>query len=371
MARDNNDNTMTRRGFVELGVKSLTAMALLPLFPQAAEAKASKPEEPLKGGSAFIIGHEDFLDDTHLPENQKINRELDTPFYTASLVKLITVAAVLRKIDEDREAVARGDMIEGDALTMDSVLTISSRAHRRSSRRSNQEKMTVREALTMTGSFSLNDATYALAERVGAGKPITDALTGRQSMDYVKKFIGEHMRTLVSDLGMNNTRIYTPTGIPDYEGGGRSKLSPRNDQSTQRDFMKLMNYLVQNHEENLDVFSKPSMYTKAEAEDGSLYTVQYKNSVPLLHNSARADAIATKGVIGGKTGFHDFSLLQSVCIFDLSEIGGQGHMVIMSLGNDNDTYATEPQRVKDTAVALAKQELTLELANEEQALLMD
>ncbi len=371
MAQKNNDNTMTRRGFVELGVKSLTAMALLPLFPQVAEAKRSVPEKHLKGGSAFIVGDDAFLNDAHLPENQQINRAVDTPFYTASLVKLVSVAAVLKKIDDDAQAVLRGDMDAEDALTMDSMITISSRAKLRSTRRSNKDEMSVRDALTMAGSFSLNDATYSLAERVGAGKPIVGELTGKQSREYVQKFVTEHMRTLVSDLGMNNTRIYTPTGIPDYEGGGRSRLSPRNDQSTQRDFMKLMNYLVQNHEEDLNVFSKSSMNTQAEADDGSLYTVKYKNSVPLLENSERNDAIATKGVIGGKTGFHDFSLLQSVCIFDLSEIGGQGHMIIISLGNDNETYASEPARIKDTAISLIRPDLGLSLSDEEQAFAID
>ncbi len=362
--QDDQDNQgLDRRGFLRLsalGSVSLATFGLGSLFSDTAEAKASsalKPVKHLKASSAFIVGEDDFLDDSSVKET--VNAELDTPFYTGSLIKPLAIAATLKKVEDDARAVEAGAMKAEDALTMDSQIRISPYSAKEiSSHVSFQEEVTLREALEMAGSFSLNDVMHSVAERVANGKPITDDLSYDQSKKLEAQFVKEHMRPLAKELGMDSTIIHTSTGLATYQNRGRTIPTWKNDSSTQRDMMKMVNHVVQDYPENLYMFGIAEMKVEQKKKP-------YKNSVPLLENSTRGakdkvQSIPTEGIVGFKTGLNNLALWQSICLYDLSNSGGEGYMATISLGNKNDTYATEPQRVFNSAKGLVEQRLAME-----------
>ncbi|MGH1374735.1 MAG: hypothetical protein ACRBCK_00185 [Alphaproteobacteria bacterium] len=353
---------LSRRGFLRLGAfggVSLATFGLGGLFSETAEAKASstlKPVKHLKASSAFIVGEDDFLDDSSLDES--INSDLDTPFYSGSLVKPLGMVAAFEKMAVDARAVEAGRMKAEDALTMDSIIRISPRSKELSKHRSFEDELPMREVLEGCGSFSLNDAMHSLAERVAYGKPITRDLSLKESRDLETKFVKEHTRPLAKRLGMDRTVVCTSTGLPTYADDAGTIPTWKNDSSTQRDMMTLVNHILQEHPEHLYMFGIAERKFPNRKKP-------HKNTVPLLEDSTKGpedivQSIPTEGVVGFKTGINALALWQSICLYDLSKSGGEGYMATISLGNLNDTYATEPQRIFNAAKGLVEQRLAME-----------
>lgn len=335
-----------------LFMSSAHAADVSPLFDTRMQSGAKiLPVMRAKTSGAWIIGQDDFLKDSFTVRNEdEINIDTDQQIYTGSIIKLLTFAATMRKIETDQDLVDAGQMKAEDALTLESRINISERAIEISKHRSFEEYMTLREALPLMLSFSLNDVTHSVAERVANNADIPSNITTAKSRDLEEEFVLHHMRPLAQTIGMENTFVVTSTGLPTYADRAGTKPTWSNDVSTPSDIMKLVNYIVENYPSFLQISSVAEIKMPNKRDS-------YKNSNPLLENSTKDKAdkvqsIPTQGVIAGKTGLTDVAYWQAICVTDLSKRGGEGYLAIFTSGNDNQTYALEPKRVFDRAMDL-------------------
>ncbi|MBZ4682966.1 MAG: hypothetical protein PWP46_45 [Fusobacteriaceae bacterium] len=130
------------------------------------------------------------------------------------------------------------------------------------------EVVTVKDLLYATLIYSANNAAYALAE---------------YTYKDVEKFV-EKMNEKAKELGLKDTKYYTPTGLPsDMTGKGM-------DISTAYDISKLSLEIFKNYKEIMEIVKLKTAKIK-----NNKYTIETRN------NFLKKDL----GVVGLKTGHHD------------------------------------------------------------------
>ncbi len=301
--------------------------------------------DPMKRASTsvvWVIGEDEplFAD---ADKGQDIDDPYNQQFYTSSLVKPIVYLAAMRKIEADKGAVSNGEMSPEDALDYDSFLTISERAKSLSSHRSFENEMSVRQALPLLLSFSMNDIAHAFAERVANGKTVPRDISVKESKDLEQKFVLNHMRPLISELGMDNTFIVNSTGLPTYSNKRRAIPTWYNNVSTPRDMVTLFNHISDHYPDYIDLSSVAEVKMPNRVKP-------FKNSNPLLEsstrNNGRAQSIPVDGVEGGKTGLSAVSLWNAVLYYEV----GDKRLGVLSTGNDNAEYARVPKEALEKGV---------------------
>lgn len=367
MSDGNDDSEVNhgRRKFLSSGVRAGAAGLVAAQFPMisiAQEPEILEPVYQVHSSSAWIVGQSDFLDDSGLGRGARVNKNLDTPFYFASLVKHLVDLAVLRAERDGK-------------ISWDTPLTMSEYALTRSSNSAfanvtkdnlifldGKETKTVplEIARPWQNSFSLNDVTIASVETLANGGPVPEDISMGRSRGLERKFIEDYITPILAELGMANTQIKTVTGLP-----VRSGFPAQNENyTTHRDVMRLVNTFLSEFPDELGTYQKAQEEIRRAYKDPKTgrwheETATCSNAVSLLENSAEHDderraSIPTEGIIGLKSGVKDLSLWQFIHIFDLKTIGGQGHMAFVTTGDTNETYATHPKGVFDNAVELIK-----------------
>ncbi len=324
---DEHSEGITRRVFARqafmlgLGVLAGGTNALAMPYNEQRE----RPERKLKGKLSFVHGENE-------PLSPDLAENADQPFYTASLIKLVTLACVF----ED---------IKAGKLDWDDKIKVSNRAMTMSEHTSWHKELTVREACEMAGSISLNDATIALAEHLGRGGPPTSYVTDKKSVEQEQQFVTERMMPLVERLGMDNTQCVNATGFPVYSRREarnyfRTMEDEPNNQSTLQDMAILTSHILDEYPEFMDVFSVPHVDMYAQRP-----TKIYSSNL-LLPGNKRSSAEPCDGVIGMKTGFINASNHHLICV---KEVDG-AKIVSMTIGSAYKDRASEQRAALDAAV---------------------
>lgn len=363
---------LSRRGLLGLGLRGAASVAFGSMFSfESAQAAGRRPKAGQKGSSAWIVGQDDFLDDSGIDDPQaQVNAHLDLPFYTASLTKNWTHFAALREIEKGRlswdeelvmsdYALMRSTNSAFANLVRDNFIVVDGRR---------REAITVREAIAWGASCSLNDGTVALAERLANGKPISKGISVRESMALERAFARNYVGPVLDEFKMRDTQIRSSTGLLLYPKHGHPATF--NDYSSHRDVMKMVNAMVAEFEDHMAMYKVPELKIRRVYKDPDTSRwhdvhARFANDTPLLETSVEANdagtrAIPTKGVVGLKSGLHRYALWQAIHLFDLSEIGGKGYMASVSTGNTNETYASAPKRVLDNALGLVEPQIRLQ-----------
>lgn len=243
-----------RRAFLSAAASVAGLAFVSPVFSQANEqaepilsADQKKQVEALartrarwsqKGSCCWVLGEDQPIEGT-TPEN------IDAPFYTASLIKLLALAVVF-------------DEIESGRLDIDELIPVSDWAYQRSDINTKLSALTVWDAIMAAALGSKNDTIIALAERVANGGPmdLREGLTVAKSAQLEARFT-QMMQKKAFELGMNKTFAVNASGMPEYaQANGNSVLSASI--STLRDMQKLYAHLYTRHRGFMDIFSQPS-----------------------------------------------------------------------------------------------------------------
>ncbi len=317
----------SRRSFVK-GAGVLGAGALASGFSLFSDDAYSgqgliMPTRNLVGHYAFVHG-----------ENSSITSDLsvnaDEIFYTASLIKQVTLAKVF-------------DEIAAGRLDWNDKIQVSSYAMVQSSHRAEFVELSVLQACEMAGSASINDAAIALAERVAAQENITRRLSHRQSKSLENKFVRDHMMPLVTDLGMHNTLCTNSTGFPLYSPrdikNGYETMELPNSYSTLNDMAKITSHILSEYSDYMHVFAKPFVAVNT-------YKKRIGNGNLLLQGNEREDADPYDGVFGMKSGSIYASGHHLVCV---KEHDGKT-IVSITIGSDKDNRIVDQRRALDLAV---------------------
>ena len=317
----------SRRSFVKgagvLGVSALTSG--FSLFSEEAYGAQGLvvPTRNLVGHYAYVHG-----DNEALGPDLSVNA--DEMFYTASLIKQVTLARVFEEIEVGR-------------LDWNDKIQVSSYAMIQSSHRAEFVELSVLQACEMAGSASINDATIALAERVAAQENITRRLTHRQSKALENKFVRDHMMPLVQDLNMHDTLCTNSTGLPLYSPrdihNGYETMELPNSYSTLSDMAKITSHILSEYSDFMDVFAQPFVPVNT-------YRERIQNGNLLLQGNEREDADPYDGVFGMKSGSIHASGHHLVCV---KEHYGKT-IVSTTIGSNKDNRAEDQRRVLDLAV---------------------
>ncbi|TDT70500.1 D-alanyl-D-alanine carboxypeptidase (penicillin-binding protein 5/6) [Hypnocyclicus thermotrophus] len=209
---------------------------------------------------------------------------------TASIAKIMTSVIVI-------------DEIRAGNIKMDDKIKISLDAAKIGGSRISLnigEIVTVKDLLKATLIHSANNAAYALAE---------------YTYKDVDKFV-EKMNEKAKELGLKDTKYYTPTGLPsDMTGKGM-------DISTAYDISKLSLEIFKNYKEIMDIVKLKTAKIK-----NNRYTIKTRNNF-LKKNL---------GVIGLKTGHHDSAGYNMSVIVDRKNFD----IIIVLLGAPNEKNRDE------------------------------
>ena len=334
---DDGDFASSRRSFLKgasvLGVSALTSG--FSLFSEEAYGTQGLvvPTRNLVGHRAYVHG-----------ENEALSADLsvnaDEVFYTASLIKQVTLAKVFEEIEAGR-------------LDWNDKIQVSSYAMIQSSHRAEFVELTVRQACEMAGSASLNDATIALAERIAAQEAVTRRLTHRQSKVLENKFVHDHMMPLVQDLKMQHTLCTNSTGLPLYstrdKQNGYETMELPNSYSTLNDMAKMTSHILSEYPDYMDVFAQPFVAVNT-------YRERMHNGNLLLPGSEREGADPYDGVVGMKSGSIYASGHHLICV---KEIDGQT-LVSTTIGSNKDERVADQRGVLDLAVDTHKEKIALQ-----------
>ncbi len=309
-----NDIEDPSKRLVLKGLGLFAAGAALPgLFSERAEAAVVRPERNLQAQHSFSFNEQG-------PIHPDLTQNADKAFYTASLIKLVTIAVALEEIEAGR-------------LDLNETLKISSRAKIQSSHRSELDEVTVAQALEMAGSCSLNDVTIALAERIFAGKPIVGEV---KSTRYEQGFVEQYMNPLVQKLKMYNTLCTNATGLPLYspqdQKNGYETMELPNSYSTLEDMEKLVRHIVEKYPKYLHIFSKPVIDIEGRKD-------HVFNTNLLLDGAQREDAEPYPDVFGMKSGYGYASGFNLICL----KRHGDDVLCSMTTGNSKEDRALQPK----------------------------
>lgn len=332
--RDNNDDFgASRRCFIK-GAGALVLTGGSGLFSDSAHGaqKLVMPTRNLAGHHAYIHGESDAL-------SSDLSVNADEAFYTASLIKQVTLARVFEEIDSGR-------------LDWNDKIQVSSYAMIQSSHRAEFVELTVRQACEMAGSASLNDATIALAERVAAQENITNRLTHRQSKALENKFVRECMMPLVQDLKMQQTLCTNSTGLPLYstrdKQNGYETMELPNSYSTLNDMAKMTSHILSEYPDYMDVFAQPFVSVNT-------YRERMHNGNLLIPGSERKGAEPYGGVVGMKSGSIHASGHHLICVKE-----NDGKIIVSTtIGSEKDNRVQDQRRVLDLAVDTHKARIAL------------
>ncbi len=317
----------SRRSFVKgAGVLRASALASgFALFSDDAYAKRDivVPTRNLVGHYAFVHGEDEAI-------SLDLSVNANEFFYTASLIKQVTLAKVF-------EEIAAGKLDWNDKIQ------VSSYAMVQSSHRAEFVELSVIQACEMAGSASINDATIALAERVAAQENITRRLSHRQSKALEHKFVRDHMMPLVRDLGMHNTLCTNSTGFPLYSPrdikNGYETMELPNSYSTLNDMAKITSHILSEYSDYMHVFAKPFVAVNT-------YKKRIGNGNLLLQSNEREDSDPYDGVFGMKSGSIHASGHHLACV---KEHDGRT-IVSITIGSDKDNRISDQRRALDLAV---------------------
>lgn len=336
--RDNDGGfASSRRSFIKgagvLGVSALTSG--FSLFSEKAYGAQGLviPTRNLVGHRAYVHGESEAL-------SSDLSVNVDDIFYTASLIKQVTLAKVFEEIEEGH-------------LDWNDKIQVSSYAMIQSSHRAEFVELTVRQACEMAGSASLNDATIALAERVAAQEVITRRLTHRQSKALENKFVRDHMMPLVQDLKMQHTLCTNSTGLPLYskrdKQNGYETMELPNSYSTLNDMAKVTSHILSEYPDYMDVFAQPFVAVNT-------YRERMHNGNLLLPGSERKGADPYDGVVGMKSGSIHASGHHLICV---KEEAGK-IIVSTTIGSNKDERVADQRRILDLAVDTYKAKIALQ-----------
>ena len=317
----------SRRFFVKgagvLGVSALTSG--LSLFSEEAYGAQGLvvPTRNLAGHYAYMHGDNEAL-------SLDLSVNADEVFYTASLIKQVTLARVFEEIEAGR-------------LDWNDKIQVSSYAMIQSSHRAEFVELSVLQACEMAGSASINDATIALAERVAAQENITRRLTHRQSKALENKFVRDHMMPLVQDLNMHDTLCTNSTGLPLYSPrdihNGYETMELPNSYSTLSDMAKMTSHILSEYSDYMEVFAQPSVPVNT-------YRERIDNGNLLLQGNEKEGADPYDGVFGMKSGSIHASGHHLICV---KEIDGKT-LVSTTIGSNKDDRVEDQRRILDLAV---------------------
>lgn len=333
--------TFARQAFLaSIGtiVSGPAAFGLPSKFEDANEQNEDVPERRLKGTHAFIHGEDG-------PLSTDLSVNADKKFYTASLIKLVTLACMFE------------DVCDGK-LSWDDEIKVSNRAMRMSRHTSWFPKLTVRQACENAGSVSLNDAAIAIAEHLGKHDAVSGYITDRKSIALEQHFVENRMNPLIKTLGMNDTLCTNATGFPQYSAreirGGRKRMTDMpNNYSTLNDMQKLTAHIMSEYPECMEVFSVPyvMMHSKKPTK---IYTTNM-----LLPGNKKSKAEPYEGVIGMKTGFINASGSHLICA---KEIDGKT-LVSMTIGSKTSERVADQSAAMDRAVQAYEDRPSIKMLN--------
>ena len=298
----------------------------------AAFAQESSDEMQDKTPITRLSGHYAFVHGEDQPIHPDLSENADKVFYTASLIKLVTLAAIF-------EDVRSGKMDWNDKIK------VSNRAMNMSEHTSWYQELSVRDACEMAGSISLNDAAMALAERLGAGAPTTGYVTDKMSRELEQKCVTERMMPLVKDLGMHDTLCANATGFPIYSKAEarnhfRSMGDLPNSHSTMKDMAILASHILSEYPDYVDVFSVPYVDMYAQKP-----TKIYSSNL-LLPGNNRNSAEPYDGVFGMKTGFINASNHNLICLKEVDD----KTIVSITIGSKQREQVKDQTAAMDNAV---------------------
>ncbi len=344
-SEDEQNGLITRRTFARQAflasigtlVSGPSAFGLPSPFEDAGELNDDIPQRRLKGTHAFIHGEDE-------PLSADLSVNADKKFYTASLIKLVTLACMFE------------DVCDGK-ISWDDEIKVSNRAMRMSSQTSWFPNLTVRQACENAGSASLNDAAIAIAEHLGKHDAVSGYITDRKSIALEQHFVENRMNPLVKALGMSDTLCANATGFPIYSareirGGRKSMTDMPNNYSTLNDLQKLTTHILSEYPEFMDVFSMPYVMMHAK-KPTKIYTTNM-----LLPGNKKSKAEPYEGVIGMKTGFINASHSHLICA---KEIDGKT-LVSMTIGSKPSERVADQRAAMDRAVQAYEDRLTIKMA---------
>lgn len=177
------------------------------------------------------------------------------PLPTASMIKMMTLLVVM-------------DEIKSGDLSLDDKVTVSARASRMGGSQvylKQGEVFPVRDLIAATHVHSANDAAMALAEHVaGTGEAFV-----------------QMMRAKATELGLKNTEIHSPDGLPAGEGEGLDVMSPA-------DLARV----------GMEILKHPML-----RELGTMQTMPFRDGTFTMYNPNRLLKIYPNAT-GIKTGYH-------------------------------------------------------------------
>ena len=185
------------------------------------------------------------------------------------------------------------------------------------------ESLSLKELLHSLLIESSNDAAWAIAE----GK-----LEGAENFIGIRGFV-ELMNLEAKNLNMKDTGFINPTGLDGNE--------EKNNYSTARDMVNLVDYIIKNHPDILEITQKKSY--EVLNPDGSLHHFIPENTNKLLGENGLV-------VVGGKTGFTEEA---GGCMILVLKKGENDYLVNIIFGSES--HETRFEEMKKIIEAVNEQ----------------